>query len=89
MFETRKGRGPGLKRSLNSEAPALPAESDSIKRKELPMEAYCVKCKAKREMRGAEKKVMKNGRPMMQGTCPVCGTKLTRILGSKEAAELD
>lgn len=53
------------------------------------MEAYCVKCKAKREMREAEKKVMKNGRPMMQGTCPVCGTKLTRILGKEEAAKLD
>lgn len=47
--------------------------------------AYCVKCKEKREMKDAHKIEMKNGKPAMQGTCTVCGTKLTRILSSKEA----
>ena len=42
-------------------------------------EAYCVKCKAKREMKDAQKITMKNGKPATQGTCPVCGTKMFRI----------
>ena len=42
-------------------------------------EAYCVKCKAKREMKDEEKITMKNGRPAKRGTCPVCGTKMFRI----------
>ncbi|HLZ63065.1 MAG TPA: DUF5679 domain-containing protein [Ktedonosporobacter sp.] len=44
-------------------------------------EAYCVKCKQKREMKDAQQITMKNGRPAMQGSCVVCGTKLTRIMG--------
>jgi hypothetical protein len=49
-------------------------------------EAYCVKCKGKKEMANAQEVTMKNGRPAMQGTCPVCGTKLFRILGPKKEA---
>ena len=43
------------------------------------MHAYCVKCRAKREMRNPRPIVMKNGRPATQGVCPVCGTKMFRI----------
>lgn len=43
------------------------------------MQAYCVKCKAKQEMKDAKSVTMKNGRPATQGTCPVCGTKMFRI----------
>ena len=43
------------------------------------MEAYCMKCKAKREMQAAEQITMKNGRPATQGKCPVCGTKMFKI----------
>jgi hypothetical protein len=43
------------------------------------MEAYCVKCKAKHEMKAAKSVTMKNGKPATQGTCPVCGTKMFRI----------
>lgn len=42
-------------------------------------EFYCVKCKEKRETEGEV--VVTNGRKMAKGTCPVCGTKLNRILG--------
>ena len=42
-------------------------------------EAYCVKCKAKREMKNAVQIQMKNGRPATAGTCPVCGTKMFKI----------
>ena len=44
------------------------------------MEAYCVKCKTKREMKDAKEVKMKNGRPAMKGRCPVCGTGLYRIV---------
>ena len=42
-------------------------------------EAYCVKCKEKREFTGHVEEV--NNRRMAKGTCPVCGTKVARILG--------
>ena len=45
-----------------------------------PGAAYWVKCKEKRDFTG-EVKVSDSGRRMAQGTCPVCGTKLNRILG--------
>ena len=51
------------------------------------MEGYCVKCKAKREMKDAGEITMKNGKPAMQGTCAVCGTKITVIGGSKAASK--
>jgi hypothetical protein len=41
---------------------------------------YCVKCKQKRDFEG-EVKVSESGRRMAQGLCPVCGTKMNRILG--------
>lgn len=43
-------------------------------------EGYCVKCRAKREFDG-EVKELPNGRKAAQGPCPVCGTKVTRMLG--------
>jgi uncharacterized Zn finger protein (UPF0148 family) len=50
------------------------------------MEAYCVKCKQKQEMQNPVEVTMKNGRKMMQGTCPVCGVKMNRIMGKADAA---
>jgi hypothetical protein len=41
---------------------------------------YCVKCKEKRDFEG-EVKVSESGRRMAQGPCPVCSTKMNRILG--------
>ncbi|HYF10509.1 MAG TPA: DUF5679 domain-containing protein [Candidatus Paceibacterota bacterium] len=43
--------------------------------------AYCVKCKAKRSMKGASKITMKNGRSAMKGSCEKCGTGMFSILG--------
>ena len=42
-------------------------------------EAYCLKCRAKREMKDEKATALKNGRPATQGTCPVCSTKMFRI----------
>ena len=44
-----------------------------------PILAYCVKCKAKREMRDPQPVFLGNGSPATQGTCSVCGTRLTRM----------
>lgn len=49
-------------------------------------EAYCMKCREKRMFEGTIVE-LKNGRPAAQGTCPVCGTKLTRILSKAEAGK--
>ncbi len=43
-------------------------------------EFYCVKCKEKREATG-DVVVSESGRKMAKAICPVCGTKLNRILG--------
>ena len=43
------------------------------------MQAYCVKCRTKREMKDPKVITMKNGRVATQAVCPVCGTKLFRI----------
>ena len=42
-------------------------------------QAYCVKCKAKREMTNEQQVTMKNGKPAVKGVCPVCGTGMYRI----------
>jgi hypothetical protein len=46
-------------------------------------EGYCVKCREKREFEGSEV-TLANGRPAAQGVCPVCGTKMNRMLGAKK-----
>ena len=43
--------------------------------------AYCVKCKAKRDMLNEQKITMKNGKPATEGKCPVCGTTMFKIGG--------
>jgi hypothetical protein len=43
------------------------------------MEGYCVKCRAKKEMKGAKAVTMKNKKPATTGTCPTCGTKMFKI----------
>ena len=45
------------------------------------VEAYCVKCKAKRDMKDPKEVTMANGRKAMKGTCPVCGTGMFKIMG--------
>jgi len=43
------------------------------------MEAYCVKCKAKKEMKDPQEVTLKNGRKAVKGKCPDCGTVMFRI----------
>ncbi|MBN9493381.1 hypothetical protein J0H33_08560 [bacterium] len=43
------------------------------------MEAYCLKCREKREMQDASPITRKNGKPATEGKCPVCGTRMFKI----------
>lgn len=43
------------------------------------MEAYCVKCKEKREINEPQAVYTANGTPATRGLCPVCGTTLFRM----------
>jgi len=47
------------------------------------VQGYCVKCRAKREIKDPKPVKLKNGKPAMSGTCPVCGTTIMRIGAAK------
>ncbi len=47
---------------------------------ESTVEAYCVKCRQKRGIQDARRVKTKNGRNGLEGTCPVCGTRLFRFI---------
>ena len=53
------------------------------------VQAYCVKCKEKRDMQDGKEVTMKGKggktRRAMKGVCPVCGTTMFRIMGAKKA----
>ena len=44
------------------------------------VQGYCVKCKAKRDIKDAKESVCKNGRKMLKGVCSVCGTKMCKFI---------
>jgi hypothetical protein len=48
----------------------------------MEFEAYCVKDRKKVICKNGEVKETANGRKMAQGTCPNCGTKVTRFLAT-------
>jgi hypothetical protein len=52
-------------------------------KEEKNMEGYCVKCKAKKEMKDSKELTMKNGRNAAKGKCTTCGTSMFKILGNK------
>jgi RNase P subunit RPR2 len=51
-------------------------------------QAYCVKCKAKKEMKDEKEVTMKGKggtkRRAVTGVCPDCGTKMFKILGKEK-----
>lgn len=40
------------------------------------MKGYCVVCKIKQQIQQAKEKETSNGRCMISGTCPKCGTRM-------------
>ena len=53
----------------------------------MDFEGYCVKCRKKQQIKGGKVEKTSKGRPMARGICPVCGTKVTRFLSSKDVKE--
>jgi DNA-directed RNA polymerase subunit RPC12/RpoP len=51
-------------------------QPEALEDPQVAAEAYCVKCKTKRQIKDAVQITMKNGRP---GKCPECGTKMFKI----------
>lgn len=43
-------------------------------------EMYCLKCKAKRMAINVQETKTKNGRNMLKGKCPVCGTTMCKFI---------
>lgn len=58
-----------------TEVGVVPTAAIRIKR----VKAFCVKCRAKREMKNPVAITLKNGRPAIQGTCPRCGARMFRM----------
>lgn len=54
-------------------------EMEKLKESTAAVEAYCVKCHEKREMKGAKQITMKNGKPAVVGSCPTCSTRMFRV----------
>lgn len=46
-------------------------------------QTYCVKCKKKVTPLNPQMKITKNGRHMIQGKCPICGTKTAVFVKKK------
>jgi hypothetical protein len=46
----------------------------------MEFEGYCVKCRAKKQVKNAELVKTSKGRPMAKGKCPTCGTIVTRFM---------
>jgi hypothetical protein len=55
--------------------------------KVMATQAYCVKCKTKRDMKNEKQVTMKNGRGAISGTCSVCDTKMLKIGGAGDKSK--
>jgi hypothetical protein len=53
----------------------------------MDFEGYCVKCREKQAIKGGAVTKTESGRSMAKGTCPKCGTTVTRFLSDKQAKQ--
>lgn len=44
-------------------------------------EAWCLKCRVKKEIKSPKTVTMKNGNRGIRGVCPVCNTNVFRVVG--------
>ena len=72
-------------------APAEPpaAEEDQVAPAEPPAAegeilGYCVRCRTKRPIQGAQLTTSESGRRAARGTCPVCGANMYTFLAAEE-----
>jgi hypothetical protein len=75
----------GLEVLASRPGPDRSRSADHHRRINMKFEGYCVKCREKREIKEGTVGTTSRGRPMATGTCPVCGTKVTRFLSAKDA----
>jgi len=47
------------------------------------MEAFCMECRAMKEIKDAKPIIMKNGKTATQGVCPVCDTIVFTVRESR------
>jgi hypothetical protein len=50
-------------------------------------QAYCLKCKSKKEIKGGKLLTNKKGNKYIQGNCDSCGSKINRILKKETKLE--
>ncbi len=62
---------------------SAPPSARTIVNRRMSVEAYCLKCRQKREMQDEKKITMKNGKPATEGKCPVCSTRMFKIGSGK------
>jgi hypothetical protein len=53
------------------------------------MEAYCMKCRVKKEMKNPKAITMKNGKPATQGTCPSATQRCFELVKPRAVANFD
>lgn len=53
------------------------------------VEAYCVKCRKKRPLVGAQVVTMKNGKDAVRGSCPECGGAMFSVAARALSAVSD
>lgn len=76
-----------LKKVLDTETKILNNNLDKIEKElktnegETMVEAYCMKCKTKRQMKNVKDVKMKNGNSAKKGECEKCGTSMYKIGG--------
>jgi len=61
-----------------------PVKTIPKQKKEPKIIAYCVKCRKKVTVKNPKDYTMKNKRAAIKGICPVCKTKVFRIIGMKK-----
>jgi hypothetical protein len=72
---------PTMAPAVAPQTPTGPVEgADASEPSRIEVEIYCVKCRDRRMIGDPQTVTLANGRPAYQGSCPVCGTKVTRIL---------
>ena len=71
-----------MDRNIGADAGQASRDAEErVERRPDVAEAYCVKDKKKVEVVNPQKITMKNGKPAISGTCPVCGGKVFKIGG--------
>tara|TARA_Y100000310_G_scaffold316181_1_gene367605 strand:- start:127 stop:492 length:366 start_codon:yes stop_codon:yes gene_type:complete len=74
----------GLETRSQSAVKAATRTIPKPKKEEPKIIAYCVKCRKKVTVKNPKDYTMKNKRAAIKGVCPVCKTKVFRIIGMKK-----